>query len=127
MSESLWEMFHYAHLLAMAFFVGGQLVIAIALVPVERAAPDAERMRAVGRRFGYGSLVALAILVVTGIVMAADAGLWALGALQIKLGLVGIVVALTTVHLLWPRQRGLQVGILLGSLIIVWLGVEIAH
>ncbi len=127
MNEPLWEVLHYVHLLSMAFFVGGQLVVGVAIVPVERSAPDAERMRAIGRRFGIGSLVALGLLVLTGVWMASDAGLWALGTLQIKLGLVGVVVALTTIHLLWPKQHALQAGILLGSLAIVWLGVEIAH
>jgi putative copper export protein len=126
-STTLWQLLHYLHLLAMAFFIGGQLVVVAAVVPVERAAPDQERMRAIGRRFGYGSLVALAVLVATGVAMAADRSLWDLGTLQIKLGLVGLVVALTTAHLLWPRQRLLQVAILTGSLAIVWLGMEIAH
>ena len=127
MSTTLWQINHYLHLLAMAFFVGGQLVVVAAVVPVERSAPDSERMRAIGRRFGYGSLAALAILIATGTAMAADRDLWAMGTLQVKLGLVGVVVALTTAHLLWPRQRVLQIAILTGSLAIVWLGMEIAH
>jgi putative copper export protein len=52
--QDLWQGVLYLHVLAMAFFVGGQLVFAIAVVPVERVAPDRERMRAVARRFGYG-------------------------------------------------------------------------
>lgn len=127
MSATLWQILHYLHLLAMAFFVGGQLVVVAAVVPALRADSDRERMRAIGRRFGIGSLVALAVLAGTGSAMATDAGLWSLGTLQVKLGLVGVVVALTTVHLIWPRQRLLQVGILVGSLVIVWLGLEIAH
>ena len=105
MSATLWQVLHYLHLLAMAFFVGGQLVVAAAVVPVEPAAPDREQMRAIGRRLGIGSLVALAVLAATGSAMAADAGLRSLNALQVKLGLVGVVVALTTAHLVWPRQR----------------------
>jgi uncharacterized membrane protein len=123
----LWEAIRYAHLLAMAFFVGGQLVIGAALVPVELKNPDRERMRAIGRRFGIGSLVALAVLTATGIAMASQFDRWDDGTLQVKLGLVGVVIALTTVHLVWPRQRILQVAILAGSLAIVWLGVELGH
>lgn len=44
----VWRVVLYLHLLAMAFFVGGLLVIGAALVPVERRAPEPERMRAVG-------------------------------------------------------------------------------
>jgi uncharacterized membrane protein len=111
----------------MAFFVGGQLVLAAAIVPVERRHPDTERMRAMGRRFGIGSLLALAVLAATGAAMATELGYWDSGTLQIKVGLAGAVVALTTLHVVWPRQRLLQVAILLGSLAVAWLGLELAH
>jgi uncharacterized membrane protein len=50
----------------MAFFVGGQIVFGIAVVPVLRDEGDRERMRAVARRFGYGSLVAIGVLIASG-------------------------------------------------------------
>ena len=53
------ELVRALHLLAMAFFVGGQLLLAVALVPTERRTPDRERMRAIARRFGWGTLVAI--------------------------------------------------------------------
>jgi uncharacterized membrane protein len=127
MSEhGLWQGVLYLHVLAMAFFVGGQLVFAIAVVPVERAAPDRERMRAIARRFGYGSLCALAVLVATGWAMAAHLDLFGDSTLQVKLGLVGLVVALTLLHLRRPRLHALQAAILIASLVIVWLGVDLA-
>jgi putative copper export protein len=52
---TFWQAVLYTHLLAMAFFLGGQLVVGLALVPVERRNPDPERLRAVARRFGIGS------------------------------------------------------------------------
>lgn len=127
MSATTWLVLRYLHLLAMAFFIGGQLVVGLAVVPVERRFPDRERLRAIARRFGIGSLVALLVLVATGVAMAVDRDYWDDGTLQIKLGVVGIVVALTTLHLLWPRLRALQAVILLASLVVVWLGVELAH
>lgn len=124
--QDLWQGVLYLHMLAMAFFVGGQLVFAIAVVPVERADPDRERMRAIARRFGYGSLCALGVLVATGWAMAAHDDLFDDSTLQVKLGLVGLVVALTLLHLRRPRLHALQAAILIASLVIVWLGVDLA-
>jgi uncharacterized membrane protein len=124
--QDLWQGVLYLHVLAMAFFVGGQLVFAIAVVPVERAAPDRERMRAVARRFGYGSLFALGVLVATGWAMAAHHDLFGDSTLQVKLGLVGLVVVLSLLHLRRPRLHSLQAAILIASLVIVWLGVDLA-
>ena len=129
MSEhDLWQAVLYLHLLAMAFFVGGQLVFGIAVVPVLRRDPDPERerMRGIARRFGYGSLVALGVLVATGWAMASHYGLWDSSTLQWKLGLVGFVVGLTLLHLRRPKLHALQGAILLASLVIVWLGLELA-
>ena len=64
----MWEIARYLHILAMAFFVGGQLVVIAAVVPVERHT-----------------------------------------------------------HLIWLKRRILPIGILIGSLTIVWLGLELAH
>ncbi len=114
------------HLLAMAFFLGGQLVVGLALVPVERKNPDPERLRAVARRFGIGSAVALGVLLATGIAMASHFSLWSLDTLQIKLVLVAVLIVLTLVHLRFPRAHALQAAILLLTLAVVWLGLDIA-
>ena len=128
MSEhDLWLGVLYLHLLSMAFFVGGQIVFAIAVVPVERASPDRERLRAIARRFGYGSLVALGVLLVTGWAMASHYDLWGDSTLQWKLALVGLVVFLTALHLRLPKLHALQAAILVASLAIVWLGLELAR
>jgi uncharacterized membrane protein len=57
-----WLLLRYLHLLAVAFFVGGQLMLATVVVAVERRAMDRQRMRAIARRFGLGTLVSLAIV-----------------------------------------------------------------
>ena len=117
----LWQGVLYMHLLAMAFFVGGQLLLGVAVVPVERQNPDPERLRGIARRFGYGFLLA------TGIAMASHYGLWDSGTLQTKLGLVGLVIALALAHLRYPRAHALQAAILLATLAIVWLGLDISR
>jgi putative copper export protein len=126
--STFWQAILYLHLLAMAFFVGGQLVFGIAVVPILRGDPDPERarMRAVARRFGYGSLIALGVLILTGWAMASHYGLWDSSTLQWKLGLVVLVVGLALLHLRLPKLHALQSAILLASLAIVWLGLELA-
>lgn len=126
--STFWQAVLYLHLLSMAFFVGGQLVFGIAVVPILRGDPDPERarMRGVARRFGYGSLAALGVLIVTGWAMASHFGLWDSSTLQWKLGLVALVVGLTLLHLRLPKMHALQGAILLASLVIVWLGLELA-
>src|ERR687896_1922892 len=57
----MWETVRWIHLLAMAFFVGGQLVLAAVVVPVLRG--DRARLRDAARRFATGTLVALALLI----------------------------------------------------------------
>jgi len=110
----------------MAFFVGGQLVFGLAVVPLMRGEGDRERLRAVARRFGYGSLAALLVLVITGWAMASHFKLWDSSTLHWKLALVALVIALALVHLRWPKIHALQGAILLASLVIVWLGLELA-
>jgi len=127
--HNLWQAVLYLHLLAMALFVGGQLVLGIAVVPVLRgdtADPERERMRGIARRFGYGSLIALGVLVLTGWAMASHYDLWDSSTLQWKLGLVVLVIGLTLLHLRRPKLHALQGAILLASLVIVWLGLELA-
>ena len=120
----LWIAVRWLHLLAMAFFVGGQLFLAVAVVPVARGS---EAMRPIARRFGQGSLVALALLVATGAAMATHYGLWDSGELSAKLALVVITAALVVWHLRRPGSHALMGAVFLASLVIVWLGVDLAH
>jgi putative copper export protein len=124
--SGIWQAILYLHLLAVTFFLGGQLVLGLVIVPVERRNPDSERMRTMARRFGVGSLVALGILLVTGIALAEHLGLWDSSTLQVKLGLVGAVVALALLHLRWPRAHALQGAILVLTAAVVWLGLDLA-
>ena len=125
----MWEAIRWLHLLAMAFFVGGQLVLAAAVVPAFRGTEgrDREPLRAIARRFGQGTLVAIAVLLATGAAMASHFGDWDSSTLQIKLGLVVVVGVLVGLHLRRPTNHALDGAIFLVSLAIVWLGVALAH
>ena len=111
----------------MAFFVGGQIFLAAVVVPVERSAPDRERLRASARRFGYGTLVAIGVLLVTGSVMASHEHRWSDTTLQVKLGLVALVAVLIGWHMSRPQLHVLEGAIFVASLAIVWLGLVLAE
>ena len=125
----MWEAVRWAHLIAMAFFVGGQLVLAAAVVPAFRRTEGRERepLRAIARGFGQGTLVAIAILLATGAAMASHYDDWGEGALHVKLGLVALVAVLVVAHMRRPQAHALEGAIFLVSLAIVWLGVTLAH
>ena len=112
----------YLHLLAMAFFVGGQLFLVAAVVPSLRAEADREGLRTIARRFGYGTLAAVAVLIGTGIPLASHFHQWESGTLHIKLALVAVVAGLVIWHMRRPRLHALEGAIFVGSLAIVWLG-----
>ncbi len=123
----MWDAIRWLHLLGMAFFVGGQLFLVVAVVPALRGDTDREQLRAIARRFGYGTLVALGVLVVTGIAMAGHYGDWDETALQVKLGLVALLGALVLWHIARPRNHALDAAIFVLSLAVVWLGIAVAH
>jgi uncharacterized membrane protein len=117
----------YLHLLAMAFFVGGQLLLVAAVVPSLRAEPDRGRLRAIARRVGWGTLVAIAVLIATGIPLASHFHQWDSGTLHVKLALVALVAGFVVWHIRRPQAHALEGVIFVGSLAIVWLGVSLAH
>jgi uncharacterized membrane protein len=122
-----WELVRWLHLLAMAFFVGGQLVLVAAVLPSLRGEDGREPLRAIARRFGWGSLAALVVLLVTGAAMAGHFGRWSDGTLQLKLALVALVFVLTGLHVVTTRRRAVSLTLVAVSVVIVYLGVELAH
>lgn len=126
MSIDGWDFILWLHLLSMALFVGGQLFIGLAVVPVYRAhggseGPAHDWMVPIARRFGWASIGALAILLATGIAMASHYSLWDDTAMNVKLGLVGVAIGLTVVHVFIAKSTNhvLNALILLDSLAIV--------
>jgi uncharacterized membrane protein len=125
--SELWLAVGWLHLLAMAFFVGGQLLLAVAVVPVERRAPDRERLREIARRFGYGTLAAIGVLLVTGAATASHFDSWGYTTLQVKLALVVVVSALVLWHIRRPTMHALEGAIFATFLLMVWLGLSLVH
>ncbi len=123
---TLWNALLWLHLLAMAFFVGGQLMLAAIVVPVLRGFADREPLRAAARRFGIGTLAAVAVLIATGVAMASHYHRWSDSTLQVKLGLVVLVFVLILLHMRRPQWHVLDAAIFAVSLAIVWLGIVVA-
>jgi peptidoglycan/LPS O-acetylase OafA/YrhL len=123
----MWTVIRYLHEVALAFFLGGQLMLVMAVVPVVRRHGSEAAMAAVARRFGIGSGVALVVLLATGIAMAGHYSRWEDSTLQIKLMLVVLLAVLLGMHVVSPKARALSIAVLLSTLVIVWLGVELAH
>ena len=122
-----WDLVRWLHLLGMAFFVGGQLILAAVVVPAFRGAGERDRLRAIARGFGWGSLAALVVLAATGAAMASHFGDWGRGALHVKLVLVAVAVLLVLAHMRRPSLHWVEGLVFVVSLAVVWLGVALAH
>ena len=122
-----WHLVRWLHLIAMGFFVGGQLFLAAVVVPVLRGGESKEPIRRVARRFGVGSAIAILVLIITGALMASHFHRWGNEDLHIKLGLVVLVGLLIGWHTRKPELHALEGLVLLASLAIVWLGIAVAH
>ena len=123
---TIWNAVLWLHLVAMGFFVGGQLMLAAIVVPVLRGREGGVPMRMAARRFGVGTVMAILVLIATGAAMASHYHRWSDSSLDVKLGLVGLVVVLIAVHLRRPTWHVLDAAIFLTSLAIVWLGIVVA-
>ena len=124
---NFWNGVLWLHLIAMAFFIGGQLMLAAIVVPVLRRLDDRAPLRAAARRFGIGTLVAVLVLVITGAAMASHQHKWSDSTLQVKLGLVVLVGILIGAHMRKPEWHALDAALFAVSLAIVWLGIVVAR
>jgi uncharacterized membrane protein len=124
--EAGWLAVRWLHVVAMALFVGGQLVLVVAIVPVLRGS-QRDALRAIARRFGWASLAALGVLVATGSALADRGARWDSGTLQVKLALVATVIGLIVWHMRRPGAHAIEGIVFLVSLVIVWLGLALAH
>ena len=122
-----WTLVRYGHIVALAFFVGGQLLLVAAVAPALRRSGDEATMRLIARRFGVGSALALAVVVATGIALASHYELWGSEILQVKLMVLVLVGVLTGVHVASPRSRVISYGVVVGSLLVVWFGVKLTY
>ena len=123
---TFWRGVLWLHLLSMAFFVGGQLLVGAILVPAFAGETDRSKFLQLARRFAYGTLIAILLLIITGAMLASHLHLWSDGTLHIKLTFVVIVILLIAAHWFRPTWHWIDAVMFILSLAIVWCGVVIA-
>jgi uncharacterized membrane protein len=121
-----WTAVRFLHLLGIAFFVGGQLMLVTVVTPALRG-QDPALMRTAAKRFGIGSAVALLVIIASGAAMASPFDRWGDSTLHWKIGLLVAVFILTGLHTKTPYTRALSLATLGLSLVILLLGVALAH
>ncbi len=123
----------FLHLMAVAVWVGGQIVLA-GLVPTIRvAAPEA--LPKVAQAFARVAWPAMIVIVFTGawglgVVDAADAGTKYMTTFAIKMLLVFVAIAATVIHSQGTSKAAKAIGGafgLLGSLLAAYAGILLAH
>jgi len=121
-----WSAVRFLHLLGIAFFVGGQLMLVTVVTPA-LGGQDPALMRTAAKRFGIGSAVALLVIIASGAAMASHFDRWGDSTLHWKIGLLVAVFILTGLHTKTPYTRALSLATLGLSLVILLLGVALAH
>ena len=123
----------FLHLMAVAVWVGGQIVLA-GLVPTIRVAAP-EVLPKVARAFARVAWPAMIVIVFTGawglgVVDAADAGTKYMTTFAIKMLLVFVAIAATVIHSQGTSKAAKAIGGafgLLGSLLAAYAGILLAH
>jgi len=81
-------------------------------------------MRLIARRFGIGSIAALAVVVATGVAMASHFALWRSDILRLKLMVLVLVAVLLALHVVSRSSRVVSYADAASSLLVLWLGVN---
>lgn len=115
----------WIHLLAAATWMGGLVVLGVAVVALRRAGADRSLLQAVARAFAKASWIAMAIAITTGLLQVAWMQLpWSYGRLHTKLGVVALAVVLALVHQLTARRSSARArGILQALILVASLGI----
>lgn len=122
-----WTFIRFLHLTGIIFFVGGQLMLVVAVAPAMRRTGHEEAMRSIARRFGVGSAVALAVIIASGAAMASHYQLWGDSVLRAKLMILVLIGIITGLHVTTPNTRVLSIALLVASFVIVWLGLKLTY
>lgn len=126
-----WKVLIFLHLTAMAYFFGGQIMMAANVVPIMLKQGDRESIRQVARQFGYGTLVAFAVLVVTGVLMlfdmsdAARSFMTGSTVFNVKMTFVVATVVALVFHMIKGESRALMGITFILTLATVYAGIDL--
>lgn len=124
----MWTFLIFLHVVAMAFFLGGQIMLAATVVPVLRSSPKStEEIRAIAQRFGMGSLIALGVLLLTGMMLASHFEMWDYGPFHVKMTLVIATIVAVFIHMMRGQSHVLMGITFLLTLATVYAGVNLTH
>lgn len=132
-----WTFLVFVHGISWAYFLGGQIMLAANVVPVmlrqgkespEQQEISREAIRQVARTFGIGTLIALGMLVLTGIMLASHYSyLWSLGTFHVKLALVVLTFISVLIHLTRGESRTWMGITFVLTLATVYAGINLMH
>ena len=122
-----WTLVRFLHIAGISFFIGGQLLVAVAVAPVLRKRGEEQAMRMIARRFALASVIALAVAISTGIAMASHFSMWGVHVLQVKLMVLVLVFVLTGLHIASPKSQPVALAVVAASLVVLWLGVKLTY
>lgn len=123
-----WTFLIFLHVLAMAYFLGGQIMLAANVVPALRNSPKStEEIRAVAQRFGMGSLAALGVLLLTGMMLASHFEMWDYGPFHVKMALVVATIVAVFIHMMRGQSHALMGITFLLTLATVYAGIDLTH
>jgi putative copper export protein len=123
----------FLHILAVAVWVGGQIVLAGIVPPLRRSSPQS--MSVIAQSFARIAWPAMVIIVFTGMwslgnINVGDQSSAYLGTLGIKMLLVGLAIVATIVHSTGTTKASKAIGGsvgLLTSLLAAYAGVLMSH
>lgn len=115
----------WIHLVAAATWMGGLVVLGPLVMTLRKEGVGREGLRAAARQFARVTWVAMGIAVATGLLQVVWMHLpWSYGRLHIKLGAVGLTIAIALFHQLTARRSSPAVrGVFQLSILVSSLGV----
>ncbi|MCO5315212.1 MAG: hypothetical protein M9938_03490 [Solirubrobacterales bacterium] len=123
---TFWTILVFLHAIGWATFLGGQIMLGFMVVPALRN-DDPEGLRKIARSFGVASLIALGLLILTGMMLASHFHLWSYGPFHVKMALATLTVIAVLVHLKWANAHWLMGLVFLLTLATVYSGINLMH